>query len=274
MCSNKPSDTCECRPCTYPNGVFILILAQILMLVASLLSVYAVYDCQFVTVDAAAVDPFLTTIFPSIPVQANNKDRGLGFFFWEGVDGQCTYENNYDYSEVSWQDYENFLGSDWDGARAMACYAAFFAWALLIWLLIFSCVAHPKVIRYILGGVLIVLMPIFQSITFAVMGSDFCNENNCQIGRSARYAAGAVGLYAMTGILLLFSKDYPGTRRRQPPIAPHDSDKPNEEGTVTHRDEEPRDYGFSYESEGPLASDMVDVSLVDSNVTTTKATIY
>jgi hypothetical protein len=270
MIFSKPSDTCECRSCTYPNGVFILILAQILMLAASLFSLFVVCDCQFVTVDAAAVDPILTAIFhnESIPVQPNKQDRGLGFFVWEDVDGKCTYEHNYNITEASWKDYENFLGSDWNAARAMACYAAFFAWAVLIWLLVFSCVAHPKVIRYILVGVLIVLMPIFQSIPFLVMGSDFCNENDCQIGRSAIYSAVAVGLYVITGILLLFSKDYPGARN-----APQNSDKPNEEGTVAHRDEEePRHYGFTYEREGPVASELGDVSLVESTATTTKAT--
>jgi hypothetical protein len=279
MCSNKPSDTCKCRPCTYPNGVFILIVAQILLVAASALAVAAAVDCQFVTVEASLVDPFLTTIFPdeSTTVEPNNNDRGLGFFVWEGVDGKCTWEHNYTYTETAWQEYRDFLGSGWDGARAMACFSAFCAWALLIWLLVFSCVAHRKVLRYIFGGVLLVLMTIFQSITFAVMDSDFCNENDCQIGRSARCSAVAVGLYAMTGILLFCSKDYPGARNvdGQSPIAPQDSEKPNEEGTVDHRDEEePQHDGFADAQEVPPESDLVDVALVDSSAPAGKAMIY
>lgn len=249
-----------------------------IMLAASILAMFAAGDCHFVTVNATLVDPYLTTIFPdtTITVQPNNKDRGLGFFVWEGVDGQCTWmHEDYNYTEAAWNKYSDFLGSDWDAPRAMACFAAAIAWTFLIWLLVMSCVAHIKIIRYVVAFALIVLLPIFQSITFAVLDSDFCADKDCQIGRSARFAAVAVGLYALTGILLLFTKDYPGARSTQQPAAAAAAQKHNEELTVDHRDEEePHHVGFEGVREVPIDSDMVDVALVDSNAATNKATIY
>lgn len=285
MLKDNSSDTCTCRPCcTYPNGVCILIGSQIILCIASLLAVFAVVDCQFVTVDATKVDPFLTSIVfnKTASSQLNNTtERGLGFFVWEEVDGKCVWENSHNYNEATWNVYRAFLGSDWDGPRYMACIAAFCAWVLLIWLFAFCCAAHRKSIRYLFGGLLlIVLMSVFQSISFAVLKSDLCKVYGCKIGRSARFAASAVGLYVLTGILLLLTKDYPGTKTSEPQWASA-SENHAEQRDIDHLDEEQLNYqndGIADAREVSVTSGLVDVSLVDStastNMVSNRAKIY
>lgn len=279
MFQERVTDRCECRPCTFPNGVFVLAVALILLFAASVLSISAAVGCQFVTVDADKVDPFLprTITLPNatmvfvVPQQQSNKStrRGLGLFVWEGVDGECIGENdNNDYADASLDDYRDFTGSDWDAAAWMAVFSSVAASLLFVWLLTFLCVAHRKLIRTIFGLILIALLPIFQSLTFAVTGSDFCDENDCQLGSSARFAVVAVGLYVTTGILLLcFSKDYPGERRSAVSYKRNTKNNSSIEGCTVAVDELHCD-GFADAQEVPVDREFVDIALVDSNAAT------
>jgi hypothetical protein len=219
------SSECQCSPCRYRNGLIPLLVAQVLMVISFSLSFYATWDCHFVTVDASLVSGILDDIERSsddfklnLTVPSNSTTRGLGFFLWEGIDGDCTPHDT-KYSENMYNLYHDFLGSDWNAPRVMATLTTVLAFFLMIWFFIFSCVAQPKVIRYGLAIVSIVLMPIFQSIPFMVLNSDFCNENDCSMGRSAKYAAGATSLYALIGVAFLFTQTFPKPKSQNQVVA-------------------------------------------------------
>lgn len=227
MFEDDPNDKCACKCapccCNYPNGVCIVISLQIIMFLATVLSWNAVLDCRFVTINPMFLDNFTMAVFPedSNIRRIVNSDRGLGFYAWEGLDGTCLGFESYILSFK----YQNLLGPDWQGPRSVSSLAAVLALVVLVVVFTFSCVAYAKAVRYTLGGfILIVVMTIIQSIAFQVLNTDFCNERSCKIGSSAVCGAVAVCLYAVTGVLMFSTKNYPGPRKSE-----QDSDEPNEE---------------------------------------------
>jgi hypothetical protein len=258
---SNPSE-CQCSPCRYRNGLIPLLAAQVLIFLSFALSFYATWDCHFVTVDANLVSGILDEIERSaddfdfnLTVPSNATTRGLGFFLWEGINGDCTPHDT-EYTENMYDRYHDFLGSDWNAPRAMATLATVLAFALMIWLFIFSCVAQPKAIRYGLAVVSIVLMPIFQAVPFMVLNSDFCNENDCSLGRSAKYAAGATSIYALIGVAFLFTQTFPKPK----PL--------NQVAAVDKDVEEPPvqvDAKEDVVEEVPADTTMQDISLVDES---------
>jgi hypothetical protein len=225
-CEDKCKEAeCQWSPCRYPNGPIPLLVAQILIIVSFAMSFYATWDCQFVEVDASLVSGVLDDIerlskdfdFTGPTTFSNATTRGLGFYFWEGIDGECAPHGT-DYSENMYDLYKEVLGSDWNVPRAMANVTTIFAFLLLIWLFLFSCVAQPGEIRYILAFTLLIIMTIFSAIPFMLLNSDFCSENNCSMGRSAKYAAGATSLYFLIGVAFMFTQRYPKPTPTQHPV--------------------------------------------------------
>jgi len=292
---NHSRDSCACRPCTYPNGAFIII-AQILVAIAFASSFMAAGDCKFVTVPANQVDGNLTAIFHDENPDTNyvngstttDKRRGLGFFFFEELDGECSWDHNH--SNTTFHEYWDFLGrSDWEDAAQAGVAATALGFCFLVWLMLFSCVAHPKIVRYCLAGLLIVLLPVLQSVMFGmVLKSGFCDEYDCELGRSAHYGITAVVLYFVAGVLLVLTRDYPGIHASSgdnahlPPVyntgnntnknvsSDHDE---NATQVEHHEDEETPQLngGFVPREVTPVHEDMVDISLVDSSTPTVKA---
>ena len=84
------------------------------------------------------------------------------------------------------------------------------------WLSVFfACVAHPKPLRYIFTAICVLFVMTFQFGTLAAMNSGFCDERNCKIGRSARYAIAAGVLYFVGGVMFIFTKNFPGRETEQ-----------------------------------------------------------
>jgi hypothetical protein len=259
------SSSCQCSPCKYPNGLIPLIVAQVLIVIALPLSVYAVWDCQFVTIDTWKVANILDAIeiiatketYVTAPNDISTT-RGLGFYIWEGIDGECAPKDSYDDTDLWYDLYHNFLGSDWNAPRSMATLSAVVSFLLMIWLFIFSCVAQPKILRYSLVTILILLMPIFQSIPFMVLQSDLCNEYDCNIGSSARCGIAAVVVYVLTGLALLFTKSYPS-----PALDTHQSNAV----TIAHDNQNPGDHVYPQKeqepNQDPLETTHDDVTLVE-----------
>jgi hypothetical protein len=221
-CEEKCSKAeCQCSPCRYRNGIIPLLVAQVLIILAFLVSLFATLDCHFVTVDASLVSGNLDAIerlsekFDVNIVPSNSTTRGLGFYFWEGIDGECTSQST-DYTDNMYDMYRDVLGSDWNAPRGMANVTTFFAFLLLIWIFLFSCVAQPSEIRYGLAFTFLVIMTIFSSIPFMILNSDFCNDNACSVGRSAKYAAVATSLYAVIGLTFIFTQKYPKPKPQHP----------------------------------------------------------
>ena len=224
--SSSQQDQCGCL-CYNRNGLVVVLAAQLLMLLAAAFSSAALFDCQFVTVDAEYVDHELADIFENlfnktVPVEENNEKRGLGFFFYEGVDGECTWDHFEDLSDrvssSEWEHrfenghdaYMDFLGSDWDAPRALAVTATVLSWCFLFWLATFSCVSHIKCLRWTFGVLLAAFMTALQGSTFAVLNSDLCDRYDCELGRSSRLGITALVLAVAAGLLMFFTRDHPG----------------------------------------------------------------
>lgn len=260
---------CQCSPCRYRNGLIPLLVAQVLIVLSFFMSLYAALDCHFVTVDVSLVSGNLDAIerlskdFDVNIVPSDSTTRGLGFYFWEGIDGECT--SSTDFTENMYELYKDVLGSDWNVPRAMANVTTSFAFILLIWTFLFSCVAQPSEIRVGLAFTFLVIMTIFSSIPFMILNSDFCNDNACSVGRSAKYAAGATSLYALIGLAFVFTKKYPKPKP-QHPVRYFQKDLEEQPIPTSVKD--------NFVLEAPGVANVQDVSLVDETPEIVKANIY
>jgi hypothetical protein len=276
-------DTCTCS--CYANGLVVLILVQVLLFCATLFSGFAMIDCRFVQVDAKSVDPELSDIFHDLVLNTtvlrpnNDTKRRLGFYFYEGVDGKCVFEHYedipYHHNATDWGEnfgnnfeaYMELLGNDWDTPRGLGTAAAGLAWLFWIWTMIMGCVAHIKVLRWILGALIVAILATFQSATYSVLHSDFCDTHGgCEIDRSSRFGIAAVIFFAAAGVLLFFTKDFSHN-----PLGPVAAD------AVAIKDVE--NASCAYEKNGdanitevPVESEMVDVALVDDSAAETLPT--
>jgi hypothetical protein len=202
---NRNKETCECTGCCrYPNGPIPLILAQIIMFLGAIFSIEAMFDCRFVDAVIASIliPGYLENYLPA------GGRRGLGFFFWELENGECSWDLEDDLTDELMEDYIDFLG--WRTPRGMGMTALVLSCIIWIWLLVFSCVAHLRPMRYLLSALCLLILVVFQSVTFAVMNSDVCDGADCKMDRGAWFAIAAVFCFFFSGLLFLVTKDHPG----------------------------------------------------------------
>lgn len=229
MCTNCRNDSCACRPCTYPNGAVALIVAQIFFLVAFLMSFFAAGDCKFLLVPEAQVGDRLDAILDNTTdagaagtdsaaggTDNEGTKRGLGLFFFEDAAGACTWEDR-DFDERTFDAYWDHVGrSDWEDASEAAVAVTVLGFCALVWSLLFACLAHPRIVRFIFAAVVLVVLTILQGVSFLLLRSDFCNAHDCSLGRSGHYGIAAVFFYFFAGLALLFTKDHPRGGARSP----------------------------------------------------------
>jgi hypothetical protein len=105
--------------------------------------------------------------------------------------GECFWNERYD--KDVWDFYYDNLGSDWNSGF----------WS-----------PPPRTVQYLVAALLIPILMTFQFATFLVLGSDFCDENNCEFGRSAGLSVGVAGglCFFFSSLLFVLMKDYPGVR--------------------------------------------------------------
>jgi hypothetical protein len=71
-------------------------------------------------------------------------------------------------------------------------------------------VAHFRPVRYVITALCLLILVVFQAVTFAVVTSDFCDDADCKMGRGARYSIAAVFCFFFGGLLFLVTTDHPG----------------------------------------------------------------
>jgi len=181
-------------------------------------------DCQFATIDNNA---FFSNPW-GYPGSALGAKQGVGFYTFEGIDGTCYYYTMHRSDELITDDgvanaifanYIDFLGNSWTTARVFGILAACVGWLTWLYMLSYSCSSQYKPVRYVVVVVLSVVLVVFQGITFAVLGTDWCSLYNCEFSRSAGFSIGALLCFFFGGISFAFTKDYPGADPAQEPVA-------------------------------------------------------
>jgi hypothetical protein len=237
-CGNK--DTCDCAGCCrYPNGPIQVILAQLLLFMGAIFSIESMVDCRFVD---ATIENIIEDRHVPLPEDLESylptdKPRGLGFFFWELENGECSWDLEEDFTESLYNDYVDFLGGDWRAPRGMGTTASSLSVAIWIWVLVFTCVAHQRPVRYLVSALCFLILVVFQSVTFAVITSDFCDDADCDLGRGAGFSIAAVLCFSFSGLLFLVMRDHPGNAEPAVAAAPAATAK----GAVTHEEADPTD---------------------------------
>jgi hypothetical protein len=219
-------DQCGCRIfCSYPNNFYAIVVAQLLTLVSFAITLDAASDCHFVNGPASEIDPFSTTYLqlinktiPEEDLRKNEKtERGLGFFGWEYLDGTCASGGHRVTnataiaSGASELYFFDLVGTDWRTPRVMAVISLSLSVIVMLWTLSFSCVATKRRYRAILSFLLILVLPLFQSLTFLVLRTDFCEEFECTLGGTGQRVIAAILASVFAGILLCVgTTNFPG----------------------------------------------------------------
>jgi hypothetical protein len=210
-------DQCGCRIfCSYPNNVYTILLAQVLTLVSFVFILDAASDCDFVRVPASAIDPFSTqyllSINKTIPEEdltKNATERGLGLFAWESLDGSCASGGKRDKPKN--ERFIDLVGTDWKAPQVMAIISAALSAIAVLWMMSFTCVATKRRYRAMLSFLLILVLPLFQSLTFLVLRTDFCEDNDCELAAHGHSIIVAIVTSAVAGILLCVgTTNFPG----------------------------------------------------------------
>jgi hypothetical protein len=221
MPNNSEKDTCECIGCCrYPNGPIPLILAQILLTMGALFSIESIRGCKFVEAKLEMFPVHLPdTLETYLPTESR---RGLGFYFWELRNGKCSWDLDDDLTDELMEDYKDFLGGDWRVPRGMGTTALIFSWVIWIWIIVFCCLAHLRPVRYVVAALCLrpvryvvtalclLILVVFQGVTFAVVTSDLCDDADCKMGLGARYSIAAVFCFFFSGHLFLVTRNHPG----------------------------------------------------------------
>ena len=223
-------DQCGCRTCcSYPNNVWALLPAQLLVAVAVASSAYSYIDCRLVKVANTReneIDDFTIRVLynGTTPVGVINNNatyRSLGVFGWEDIQGDCSHLG--DFEEEGTAKHPELVGSDFVKFQVLGGVVAILGLFVFLWLVCLqSCVAHTQRYRRIVAALLIVILPLLQSLMFRILATDFCRQKNCRISDGGVIATVAVVVYFIAGIILLVgTQDFPGNPyRKRKPILP------------------------------------------------------
>ena len=223
---------CGFTCCGYPNGTGQIIFAQTFLFFGLLLCTASLADCKCISATAGYPVPaipnwdrFVGTVTQQ---DVNNitawwedqppTRRGFGFVFNETLDGGCGFDEDSRYwIEEEFTNYQDFLGSDWNIPRALAGTAISIGWLLFLWSLTLACCSFARPFRWLAFFIIFFIMISFQASSFAIVGSDFCDEQyqwevesttqyttaNCSLARGAWLAIAGVGCYLISAILFL-----------------------------------------------------------------------
>lgn len=211
----RDGDSCGCL--LWPNGIFVVLPAQLLLIAATVLSGMAVFDCQYVDADIGN----LTTIPDDLVGLRDGtamERRGFGFYVHENGNDECRWDywrkNNdnvtEEYIDNYIDTYDDFMGKEWRAGRVIGMIALIAGFLLTLYALTFGCIAHIKPLRYSGGACAVSLITITQLIPLFVLNSDFCSGRDCKLGRSGIYGIIAGGVFLVSGSLFYLMKDYPG----------------------------------------------------------------
>jgi hypothetical protein len=215
-------DQCSCRiVCSYPNSLYTIIVAQLLTIASFALYLGAAMDCHFVVGPASVIDVFSVQHLQNInktitedDLLNNATERGLGFFSWESLDGSCASCDGHKKTggtNTTTVTFSDLVGTNWEATQVMAIISVVLSVIAVMWMLSFSCVASKRAYRAMLSFLLIVVIPLFQSLSFLVLRTDFCEANDCQLGGGGQRVIAAIPLSFAAGILLCVgTTNFPG----------------------------------------------------------------
>lgn len=218
--TRKYEDQCGCRTgCSYPNNVWAILPAQISTSIAFISSILSIADCRLVRVPNFTMDDLYNGTIPDGVVNNNATFRSIGFFGWENINGKCSYESYEGSASGSDEQpfpyvkkYLGFVGQDFIPLLIMKMVVTMLGFLVLLWMMcLLSCVAHKRLYRYALVVTLIFILPLFQSLTFRILATEFCQEKKCELDEGSGLTIFAIILYFTAGLILCIgTHDFPG----------------------------------------------------------------
>jgi hypothetical protein len=189
--------------CGYLNGMCPVITSQILLLIAVVFAVTALFDCSFVEI----LEPIEVS-----PRSGGYTSRRLGMLTFQMENGQCHRWNDEFISvETQVQFYTDVvLGPDWQPSTRMAESTLIIGGILLLYMTSYCCSSQVSPIRLAIGTILTLLCMIQLCLSFMVYISSWCEEKFCYFSRSAAFSIAAAICFFFAGCAFCTTTDYPG----------------------------------------------------------------
>ncbi len=205
-------DQCGCRTyCSYPNNVCAILPAQLLIAIAFASSALCYADCRLVKVpntpengvDVFTIKTLYNGTITADKVNNNATFRSFGTFGWEDIHSECSQDGEYNDEKYPLQTYWDFVGDDFLQLVILGAVVGALGLFVLIWsICLQTCVAHKRVYHRILVALLLVVMPLLQSLMFLIHTTECCREKTCEISESSDLIIIAAVFYFLAGFLL------------------------------------------------------------------------
>merc|ERR1712238_546331 len=112
---------------------------------------------------------------------------------------------------------QTVLGSQWYPSILLLSLSTFLALLVFLYVISYCCSTQVFGIRFFTGLFISIVLTLLQGLgTYLVYASEWCNETDiCTIGRSTIFSIVASCCYFLSGLLFIFTSDFPGKQQLQ-----------------------------------------------------------
>jgi len=228
-------DECRCG-CGMLNGVFQLLCGQFLLFVGFWFSAATVGDCQLVELDQPipvredSVTSYQVGLFSYQQQLLNETEASsqaaspISCYYWfETIVGEEPFEQ-LDGAEQLQYYIQTVLGSQWYPSILLLSLSTILALLVFLYVMSYCCSTQVFGIRFFTGLFISIILTLLQGLgTYLIYSSEWCNNSGdeefgggyCTIGRSTIFSIVASCCYFLSGLLFIYTSDYPGKQQLQ-----------------------------------------------------------
>jgi len=231
-----PTNKDECRcGCGMLNGVFQLLCGQFLLFVGFWFSAATVGDCQLVELDEpiqVREDGVLSNQVGLFSYQQTVDETGsdqqaspISCYYWfETIVGEEEPFGQLDGADQLQYYLQTVFGSQWYPSILLLSLSTILALFVFLYVISYCCSTQVFGIRFFTGLFISIILTLFQGLgTYLIYGSEWCTNSGdeefgggyCTMGRSTIFSIVASGCYFLSGLLFIFTSDYPGKQQLQ-----------------------------------------------------------
>jgi hypothetical protein len=204
-----PSKADECRcGCGYYNGVFQILLSQFLFFCGFWFALAVLGDCSFVEVSP-----------PLLVRQDGVMASRIGLLSYQDeTDGRCYFWTDQIVANNTalWGDQQldyyvrSVLGRAWYPTIALGITTVIVSFLGFLYVASYCCSSQVRGVRMFTGFFVAIVIVTCQGLTFLILDSDWCRDNQCETSRSAGFAYAACVAFFISGMAFCFMSNYPG----------------------------------------------------------------
>lgn len=105
---------------------------------------------------------------------------------------------------------QDVLGSQWYPSIALSVTAVLISFLWFLYVTSYCCSTQVRGVRIFNGFMVALVFVAVQGLTFVFLGTEWCDTNQCQVGRTAGFAYASCVAFFLSGAAFIFMSNYPG----------------------------------------------------------------